>query len=292
MRPGLAQFLPKSRPIVAVVVLTFLSALEATGCKETASPAATKIPGCADAPGVRVGCPCPAPLEPFAGGCAARAVLAEGCGPRPDPTDLNCAAVICGRGEAFDPLRGTCLPSKELAELPEVAWLGLHEGEKLVCAEGSLELAQGRVGCRPATLCRSRTVWDGKACTKPASCPVGAYRDGAVCKPFVTNGAVDLPTWAKRVLEPSICPLLPVTTSAESFRIAIDAPGNALAHLSLSVESTATDLPLVRHAAEAHLEALRSLQGDATTTKADLTVTCPGRPFPSPKVDVSQDAGP
>ncbi len=296
MRPGLAHFLSKSRRIVAVLALLPLvgtSALELIACRG-GSPAgrpAGPARGACPSGEVRSGCPCPPPLEPFAGACADRAVIAAACGPRPElPGAVPCAPIECGRGEAFDPLKGICIPPRELADQPEVAWLGLHEGEKLVCTEGVLEVSQGRVGCRPATLCRSRTMWNGKACTKPVPCEVGYFRDIAGCKPFTAEGAVDLPTWAKKVLEPAICPLLPVSSNPENFRILLDAPGNALAHLSIAVEAT-TDVPLVRRAAEAHAEALRSLQGDVTTTHADITVTCVGRAFPSPKVEVP-DAGP
>lgn len=293
MSPGLAHFSPKSRRIVALLAVAIVSALQVTACRGTASPTAPSTPSCTGdrAAEVRVGCPCPPPLEGFAGGCAERTVVASACGPRPEGTDAPCAPVVCGRGEAFDPAKGICIPPKELADQPEVAWLGLHEGERLACTDGTLEIAQGKIGCRPPRLCRGRTTWNGKACVKPDTCLVGSYRDTIGCKPFVTDGAVDLATWAKNVLEPALCPLLPVSSNVETFRLVLDAPGNALAHLSISVESTSPDLAIVRRAAEAHVEGLRSLQGDATTTHASHVVTCVGHPFASPKVEVP-DAGP
>lgn len=179
-------------------------------------------------------------------------------------------------------------------DLPEVAWLGLHEGEKAFCSEGSLELSQGRIGCRPATLCRARTRWDGKSCSKPLPCPVGSYREEALCKPFVTHTAVDLSLWADKVLKPELCALLAVNLTAETFHVVVDAPGNALAELSLAVESASStpNFPAIRHAAEAHAEALRSIHGDTTTSHLELRVVCAALTFPPPKIQPAEtDAG-
>jgi hypothetical protein len=242
---------------------------------------------------------------------------------------------------------------RELAEMPEIAWLGLHEGEHLVCpAEGELELSSGHAGCRPSSVCRFREAWDGVRCVNEPPCPVGAFRplrkkpsapldagadsgaDGSTgaqladasttktkdagsananadagtdaggtplpleaCRSFVEGRTVDLAAWARLVLERDLCAVLPVMPAAETFRISLDVPGNDLAQLSVTVENTTAAHALgsaevlARRAVEADVEGLRSLQLQASTPHVDLTVTCPGRTFGSPRVESDRDGG-
>ncbi len=293
MRRALARlWTPAPARALAVVLLGGLALLQA--CGRPAPPAALQVPACqglgpAD---VRVGCPCPAGLEPLGGGCVARPTAAGACGPRVDPEDTSCSPVSCPRGEALDPSRGACVAPRELAELPEISWLRVHEGEHLGCADGgTLEVAYGHAGCRPEGTCRFHTTWNGKACVKPAACPVGAYREGDTCKPLVSGRAVDLTLWLRRVLEPELCLLLPMDNAAETFRVAVDAPANELAQVSVSIEGSSRSLPTVRRAAEALTEGLRSLRVDATANHVERVVACPPRKAATPKVDVELDAG-
>jgi len=238
-----------------------------------------------------VGCPCPKTLVAVGGSCALPTTHLGTCGPH--LADAEACEIVCGRGEALDPAKGTCLSTKELADLPEAAWLGLHEGERLTCPAGVLELGQGKVGCRAANLCRFGTSWDGKACVTPAPCPVGSLRDGASCKPFVGPAGADLALWADKVLRPAVCALISLNASVETYHLSVDAPGNDLSHASSSVESVAPEVGTVRKAIEAYVEALRAIQGPATSTRTELTVTCPGHPLTPPKIEPKDpDAGP
>ena len=293
---------------------------------------------------VEVGCPCPAGLDSVGGGCASRVVAAPLCGARPE-AELACARVSCPRGDAFDPSRGLCVAPRELSEMPEIAWLGLHEGEHLECpGEGQLELSNGHAGCRPASVCRFREAWDGVRCVSEPPCPVGSFRplrkkpsvsidagtdggrDGSAlvssadasvakkpnagaddagatplpieeCRSFVQGRTVDLAAWARAVLERDLCPVLPVMPAAETFRIALDVPGNDLAQLSTTVENTTASHSLgsaevlARRAVEADVEGLRSLQLEASTPHVEITVTCPGHTFGSPRVESDRDGG-
>jgi hypothetical protein len=141
------------------------------GCRET-----SVAPGTCGGTKVEVGCPCPTGLDSVGGGCASRAIGAALCGARPE-SQLACARVTCPKGDAFDPSRGLCVAPRELSEMPEIAWLGLHEGEHLVCpGEGELELSNGHAGCRPSSTCRFREAWDGVHCVSEPPCPVGSFR--------------------------------------------------------------------------------------------------------------------
>lgn len=282
MALALAQFPWKSRSIFVLTIVSAAVALEAPACAPPGPAAGLPAPTSCDTTEVRAGCPCPKPLEAVAGGCADHAVLLATCGPHPAGSDT--CVVACGTGEALDPTKGTCLSSKEVGDLPEAAWLGLHDGERLTCPTGTLEVGTGKIGCRPANLCRFNQTWDGKACQTPAPCPAGTFRDGPTCRPFVGPSGVDLALWGDKILRPAVCPLLPLDTSPVIFHIAIDAPGNDLAHLSTSVESTSVDIATVRKTLESYADALRSLQGAGTATKTELTVTCPGQTLSAPKI--------
>ena len=299
------------------------------GCRGTGV-----APGTCGGTKVEVGCPCPAGLDSVGGGCASRAVGAALCGARPE-SELACTRVTCPKGDAFDPSRGLCVAPRELSEMPEIAWLGLHEGEHLVCpGEGELELSNGHAGCRPSSTCRFREAWDGVHCVSEPPCAVGSFRplrkkpstpldagadggrvasapaaghDAGTKKPNTSEvdaGATPLPIEAcvsfmqgRTVIERDLCPVLPVMPNTETFRIALDVPGNDLAQLSTTVENTTATHGLgsaevlARRVVEADVEGLRSLQLEASTPHVEITVTCPGHTFGSPKVESDRDGG-
>ena len=266
----------------------FAASLEATGCKPSAPPP-LPVASC-DTTETRVGCSCPKSLVAVGGACADHAAELATCGPHPSTVDT--CAVACERGEALDPTKGSCIPAKEVAEIPEASWLGLHEGERLTCPTGALELGHGKLGCRPASFCRYHQVWNGKTCVISEPCPVGQYREGGACKPFAGPSGVDLPLWAEKVVRPAVCALVPVSSTPETYHLTLDAPGNELAHLSSAVESSAPEVNAVRRAVEAYAEAVRSIQGPVSSTKAELTIVCPGQTLSAPKIEPKDpDAG-
>lgn len=322
-------------PLLATALVSLAAFVSGVaGCRGSSLP-----PGTCGGTKVEVGCPCPVGLDSVGGGCASRVVAAALCGARPE-SELACTRVTCPKGDAFDPSRGLCVAPRELSEMPEIAWLGLHEGEHLLCpGEGELELSNGHAGCRPSSTCRFREAWDGVHCVSEPPCPVGSFRplrkkptasldagaDGGrdaaaddagakkldasvadagatplpieACVSFMQGRTVDLAAWAHAVIERDLCPVLPVMPNTETFRVVLDVPGNDLAHLSTTVENTTATRSLgsaellARRAVEADVEGLRSLQLEASTPHVELTVTCPGHTFGSPKVESDRDGG-
>ncbi|MBK6462008.1 MAG: hypothetical protein IPF92_13475 [Myxococcales bacterium] len=273
--PGLAA--PRAprapRALGALVALTAVAALHHAACGGPRGPAGTAATpegrcDALDRADVRVGCPCPAGLEPLGGGCVSQAGRAPACGPRVDPADVACAAVRCPRGAALDPTRGACVTPSELGALPDVTWLGLHEGERLECPDGgTLELAQGHVACRVRGACRFHTIWNGKECARPTACPAGSFREltrdeaprpaagdagdagsrrpadlatattreGTKCTSLLVGRAVDLGAWLRHVVEPELCALLPLGP-VESYLVEASAVGNELSALSIAID--------------------------------------------------------
>ncbi len=291
-RRGLAQNPGKARRIVALATLLGLSGA-ALAAAEACRPAAEAAPaGCPDGT-IAVGgaCVCGPGLLPLAAGCITQTFAESACGPSSALAALPeggaaCREILCNPGEAFDSLQGRCVTPAELRQLPEVAWLGLRTSERFTCPEaGPLETANGKIGCRPREVCRFGRSWDGARCVIPALCQAGQLPDDGGCAPVVRRRTVDLAAWVRLALdEPSLCSLAPPATEA-SFRVVVDAPGNDVSQVSLSVSGTELAIPAIRPVLEARLEGLRSLGGSATTSRAERTVTCPPRNLASAAVE-------
>jgi hypothetical protein len=113
----------------------------------------------------------------------------------------GCETAACEAGLARDEATGACVATDQVAKNMGVE---VGEGEKLSCPEGSTLVIEGSSGaCVPNdSTCARDEAWDGKQCSKVASCPTGSAYNAAKgqCVAYTKSGQdseIDVQRWAE-----------------------------------------------------------------------------------------------